>query len=77
MLGPNITGELWDIKNNSNDNATGAFYIIDSWSAGKQYSAGANDRAGNYGFDASRSSPLFSGTTLQPKALTALTCIRF
>ena len=74
---PNITGEIWDLKNNSNDNAIGAFYIIDSWSAGKQYSAVANDRAGNYGFAASRSSSLFSGATLQPSALTVSISIRF
>ena len=37
----------------------------------------AGDLSAKIGFDASRSSTIYSGTTMQPSALSLLPCIRF
>lgn len=65
-------GVIWDL--------TQAFYIHQTTASGgvASYTPDASLEAAFYAvMDASRFSTLYSGTTLQPKALSALPCIRY
>lgn len=75
MFGPNITGQAHDIYGGPAMKGTGAFTIAPY---NRKGSNGVEDKTYTViGFDASDSSALYSGASMQPKALRALPCIRF
>ena len=75
---PNIYGEIRDIPHGSDANVlvtgTGAFTVTMGRSAGNGNGGGYTHDAR---FNASQYNGTYDGSYLQPKALSALACIRF
>ena len=81
-LAPNITGGFWDVFTTgdimANSSANGAFtagYIPNNTQQTTTPMTPVSQYDG-FSFSASRSSGFYSGSTVQPKALQILACIR-
>jgi len=81
---PNITGGFRDNRSDTLWPTAGTPNAF--WSSGRTeesydlYQIAYDTRTGNANvitFDASRNSSIYDGTTMQPKALTVLPCIRY
>ena len=80
---PNITGRIYDLLSSTNTDhmgaGSGAFKSgPTSMSSAIYYVNGtkSEDSGDGIDFEASRSSDIYTGTTIQPKALKVLPCIR-
>jgi len=72
---PNITGNIYNSTVNSLGSADGAFART-AWEYGTNESAGG--KGNKFDFNASRSSSIYgASTTVQPKSLTLLPCIKY
>ena len=70
---PNITGNFYVYARTNG--ANGAFT---SWTQYDRHDGGVAGQGGAYNFDASRSSSIYGGSsTVQPKSLTLLPCIKY
>ena len=72
-LAPNILGKFEDIYGGPSQKADGAF-SVSSMEAGVRGSISA--RYAIFSFDASDSNSIYAGSSVQPKALQALPCIK-
>ena len=74
---PNIIGEICDIPHGNDEHVlvtgSGAFTVTMGRSAGNGYGGGYTHDAE---FHASNSNSVYSGSSVQPKALSTLACIR-
>lgn len=78
MFGPNIQGSsdrLHTITLGGVDRSNGA--IASRIQDGSGYNGAATDKSVNIYFNASNSNSIYSGSTVQPKGLFALPCIKF
>lgn len=71
---PNMFGQFRDLHSGERVEATGVFKYLNYGKTGTF--AGSDNNYGDFDFDSSRSSSIYSGTQLQPKALQTLACIR-
>ena len=71
---PNMFGQFHDLHSGERVGATGVFKYLNYGNTGTF--AGSDNKYGDFDFDSSRSSSIYSGTQLQPKALQTLACIR-
>lgn len=71
---PNMFGQFRDLHSGERVEATGVFKYLNYGNTGTF--AGSDNKYGDFNFDSSRSSSIYSGTQLQPKALQTLACIR-
>ena len=89
MFGPNSTGTFNDlvtpVESDQMGKAAGVFYTKPSGVTGALavansdscHTAQAENAVDGIGFNLSRSSSIYSGSALQPKALAILPCIRY
>ena len=73
---PNITGQVIGARSQAEGFVdTGAFSIGEH--RGGNWSGGSNEGSTKHTFDASQSNAIFSGSTVQPKSVRLLPCVKF